>query len=105
MKEMATGMAAAANVPAILWPRRPPRQEGAAPPPVTVGSRERGHGQGTIRGPAGSGLAERRGQIGGTPVKYVDPNVQHHFSRLHYASFMVAIRSQGDELAVDDEAA
>ncbi len=77
MREMATGMAAAANVPAILWPRRPPRQEGAAPPPVTVGSRERGHGQGTIRGPAGSGLAERRGQIGGTPVKYGDP--QHAF--------------------------
>ncbi len=53
MKEMATGMAAAANVPAILWPRRPPRQEGAAPPPVTVGSRERGHGQGTIRAAGG----------------------------------------------------
>ena len=84
MKETATGMAAAANVPAILWPSRPASKEGAAPPPVTVGSRERGHGQGTIGRPAGSGQAERRGRIGGTPVKYGDPpNLAAHATLLH----------------------
>ena len=72
MKETATGMAAAANVPTILWPSRPVSQEGAAPP-VTDGSQERGDGQGTVGRPAGSGRAERRGRIGGTPVKYGDP--------------------------------
>jgi hypothetical protein len=72
MKETVTGMAAAANVPAILRPHRPASKEGATPP-VTVGSQEQGHDQGIIGRPASSGQAERRGQIGGTPVKYGDP--------------------------------
>src|ERR1039457_5078538 len=49
MRETATGMAAAANVPAILRPHRPASEEGAAPPPVTAGSQERGHDQGTVK--------------------------------------------------------
>lgn len=48
MRETGAGMAAAANWPAILHPRRPVRQEGAAPQRVTDGSQEQGGGQGTV---------------------------------------------------------
>ena len=60
MRETAMGMAAAENVPAILRPHRRASKEGAAPPPVTVGSRERGHGQGTVR--AAGGIRTGRAQ-------------------------------------------
>jgi len=66
MRETATGMAAAANVPAILRPHRPAGKEGAAPPPVTAGSRKRGHGQGTVR--AADGF--RTGRVRGPDRRY-----------------------------------
>ena len=62
MRETAMGMAAAENVPAILRPHRPASKEGAAPPPVTVGSRERGHGQGTVRAAGGIRTGRAQGQ-------------------------------------------
>ena len=64
MRETATGMAAAANVPAILRPHRPASKEGAAPPPVTAGSQERGHDQGTVR--AAGGFRTGRAQGAGS---------------------------------------
>ena len=73
MSETGAGMAIAADWPTILHPRRPARQEGAAPQRVTDGSQERGSGQGAVGAAAGSGWAGRKGRIGGTPVKYGDP--------------------------------
>ena len=67
MRETATGMAAAANVPAILRPHRPASKEGAAPPPVTAGSQERGHDQGTVRAAGGLRTGRAKGAGSAAP--------------------------------------
>ena len=62
MRETGAGMAAAADWPTILHPRRPVRQEGAAPQRVTDGSQERGGGQGAV----GYGRRDQDGPGAGT---------------------------------------
>ena len=61
MRETGAGMAAAADWPTILHPRRPVRQEGAAPQRITDGSQERGSGQGAIGAADGIRMGQAQG--------------------------------------------
>ena len=61
MRETGARMAAAADWLTILHPRRPARQEGAAPQPVTEGHQERGGGQGAVGAAGGIRMGRAQG--------------------------------------------